>query len=81
MHRQAVLKLVLMFVVSLDVFVKVLFFFVAFSGVYGIIATMKKKIDKPRFLIPWNVGERVEKPAKGKGSFLRKEKHKKRFDN
>jgi hypothetical protein len=55
-------------------------FFVAISGVYGIIATMKKKINKPRFLIPWNIGERVEKPVKGKGSFSRKEKHKKRFD-
>jgi len=49
--------------------------------VYGIIAAMKRKIYKPRFLIPWNVGERVEKPAKGKGSFSRREKHKKRFDN
>jgi len=48
--------------------------------VYGIIATMKKKIDKPRFHVPWNTGERVEKPVKGKGSFSRKEKHKKRFD-
>jgi hypothetical protein len=44
------------------------------------IAAMKKKIDKPRFHVPWNTGERVEKPVKGKGSFSRKEKHKKRFD-
>jgi hypothetical protein len=55
-------------------------FFVAISGVYDIIAAMKKKIDKPRFHVPWNTGERVEKPVKGKGSFSRKEKHKKRFD-
>jgi hypothetical protein len=36
--------------------------------------------SKPRFQVKWNTGERVEKPVKGKGSFTRKEKHKKKID-
>jgi hypothetical protein len=55
-------------------------FLLQFLACNDTIAAMKKKIDKPRFHVPWNTGERVEKPVKGKGSFSRKEKHKKRFD-
>ena len=36
--------------------------------------------SKPRFQVKWNTGERFEKPVKGKGSFTRKEKHKKKID-
>jgi len=35
---------------------------------------------RPRTLIDWNTGERVERPKKGKGSYKRKRKHKKRLD-
>jgi stalled ribosome alternative rescue factor ArfA len=41
---------------------------------------MKSVKHKPRFQIKWNTGERIEKPVKGKGSFTRKEKHKKKID-
>jgi hypothetical protein len=43
-------------------------------------ARMKSVKHKPRFQIKWNTGERIEKPVKGKGSFTRKEKHKKKID-
>lgn len=31
-----------------------------------------KKINKLRVLIPWNTGQRVFKPKKGKGSYSRR---------
>tara|TARA_Y100001973_G_C5048292_1_gene256309 strand:+ start:182 stop:295 length:114 start_codon:yes stop_codon:yes gene_type:complete len=31
----------------------------------------KKIINKPRANIPWNTGERVHRPKKGKGSYKR----------
>jgi stalled ribosome alternative rescue factor ArfA len=30
-----------------------------------------KNINKPRALVPWNTGERVHRPKKGKGSYKR----------
>lgn len=33
---------------------------------------MKKKGNKPRVLIKWNLGIRMHKPKKGKGSYDRK---------
>lgn len=37
---------------------------------------MKGKKKKPRFHIPWDTGERIERPKKGKGSYDRKNKEK-----
>jgi len=34
-----------------------------------------RKENKPRFLIPWNTGQRVFKPKKGKGSYSRRIKN------
>ena len=44
------------------------------------IVAMKKRLTakspKGRCLIPWNTGQRVERPRKGKGSYRRNHKHK-----
>ena len=40
----------------------------------------KDKAWRPRTLIDWNTGERVERPKKGKGSYKRKRKHKRPLD-
>ena len=57
---------------------EIFFYFVVEHGfVFDRIRSMK---SKPRFQVKWNTGERVEKPVKGKGSFTRKEKYKKKID-
>jgi len=42
---------------------------------------MKTNKSKIRVRVEWNTGTRVETPVKGKGSYTRKNKHKKNLDN